>query len=202
MKTTQNIPGERIIAEAAALLEHPDTQVLSFRLLAVRLGCSERVLRNHFVDARALLTAVIRTYATRHLTQAVAVMVEPGGRPLREKLVCFGVRLLLVMQDDRNALNVYRRVIADGSRSNIGLLFYEAGLRDALEKITHALDSAMIRRELRMGDPRVMAQQLLSLLCVACEIRLLERTPQTVTLCQIRKRAREAVNVFLYGVTS
>lgn len=200
MKTRQNISGENIIAEAAVLLQQYGSQALSLPQLAARLGCSEQMLTNHFADTGVLLTAVIRTYATRHLTLAVSVMTDPGGRPIRERLMCFGIRLLLVMRDDQDALSVYRCVIADASRTDIGLFFYEAGLRDLLEKLTYALDIAMIRGELRMSDPGVMARQLFSLLYVAFERRMLEREPQHIALCQIRKLVREAVSLFLHGV--
>ncbi|WP_183096673.1 TetR/AcrR family transcriptional regulator [Gibbsiella quercinecans] len=199
MRKGSDILREHIITEAAAILQSQGYEALTFRLLASRLGCVERALLNHFAHPEELLTAVIRTYATRHLTQAVSVISDTQSYPLRTMLTRFGVRMLLVLQDDRDALDIYRRVLSDAACTNIGLLFYEAGFRDALEKLTQALDIAMVRREIRLGDPRIMAQQLLSLFFAVGEIRLLEREPEPINLCQIRKMVREAVHVFLYG---
>lgn len=194
-----NILREHIIAEGAAILQSLGYEALTFRQLACRLGCAERALLNHFASPEELLTAVIRTYATRHLTQAVSVISDTQSCPLRTMLTRFGVRMLLVLHDDRDALNIYRCVLSDAACTNMGLLFYEAGFRDALEKLTQALDIAMVRREIRLGDPRIMAQQLLALFFAFGEIRLLEREPEPINLCQIRKMVREAVHVFLYG---
>jgi AcrR family transcriptional regulator len=199
MRKGSDILREHIITEAAAILQSQGYQALTFRQLASRLGCAERALLNHFAHPDELLTVVIRTYATRHLTQAVSVISDTQSYQLRAMLTRFGVRMLLVLQDDRDALDIYRRVLSDAACTNIGLLFYEAGFRDALEKLTQALDIAMVRREIRLGDPRIMAQQLLSLFFAVGEIRLLEQEPEPLNLCQIRKMVREAVHVFLYG---
>ncbi|UDC36735.1 TetR/AcrR family transcriptional regulator (plasmid) [Klebsiella pneumoniae] len=201
MKKKGNVSAEHIIKEAVVLLQQSGVRAFTFRLLAKRVGCSEEMLYRYFVDLRSLFTAVIRTYATRHLTQAVSEITDPVGPSLQGKLMRFGVRLLLVMRDDDNTLDIYRCVISDASHTDIGLLFSESGLREALEKLTFALDSAMMRKELRLADPRVMSQQLFSLLYVTFWMRLLERAPQPLTLFQIRRLVQDAVKVFLYGVS-
>lgn len=201
MKKKGNVSAEHIIKEAAALLQQSGVRAFSFHLLAKHIGCSEEMLYRYFFDLRSLFTAVIRTYATRHLTQAVSEITDLAGLSLQGKLMRFGVRLLLVMRDDDNTLDIYRCVISDASHTDIGLLFSESGLREALEKLTYALGTAMMRKELRLADPWVMSQQLFSLLYVTFWMHLLERAPQPLTLFQIRRLVQDAVKVFLHGVS-
>ncbi|HHP1336159.1 TPA: TetR/AcrR family transcriptional regulator [Klebsiella variicola] len=122
MKKKGNVSAEHIIKEAAALLQQSGVRAFSFHLLAKHIGCSEEMLYRYFFDLRSLFTAVIRTYATRHLTQAVSEITDLAGLSLQGKLMRFGVRLLLVMRDDDNTLDIYRCVISDASHTDIGLL--------------------------------------------------------------------------------
>lgn len=135
MKVRTEERREAIIEAAAQLLQEMGYERASMNELAKRLGGSKGTLYNYFPSKEELFSAVIRTYATRHLTDAASALDIPLSQNvnLAEKLQHFGEQMLNVMTTDNTALAVYRMVVAEAGHSEMGMLFYESGPRESVE---------------------------------------------------------------------
>lgn len=170
--------------------------------LARRLGGSKATLYGYFPAKEELFVAVVQAFATSHLAEATSVILaaleeRPALGPLLNKA---GNCVLQVMLNDRRAILVYRMVLAEAGRSNVGQLFHGAGPSQFIDALANLLAEAMERGAMRKIDPRVAAMQFLSLLTAENGVRLYERTPPPVASAEIERRVIRAVDLFLEGV--
>lgn len=201
MKVRTEARREAIVAAAAQLFQQMGYERASMNELAKRLGGSKATLYNYFPSKEELFSAVIRTYATRHLTDAASALDLPRKQnvTLEEKLQHFGEQMLNVMTTDNTALSVYRMVVAEAGRSEMGMLFYESGPRESVEKLARLLSSAMDNGVLRIGDPRIRALQFLALLTAEIEERIYQRTAPPLSLKRVQEMTACAVRMFMAG---
>jgi len=190
-----------IVETAAQLFQEMGYERASMNELANRLGGSKATLYSYFPSKEELFTAVIRAYATQHLTEAATELtgLEQTVESLEKKLIRFGERMLQVLINDSSALSVYRMVVGEAGHSDIGMLFYESGPRESVEKLAGIMASAMGRGELRVGDSRLRALQFLALLTAETEVRIYQRQSEPVSLARVHEMTRCAVALFLSG---
>src|SRR5476649_2115105 len=171
MKTRTQARREAILDAAAGLFQEMGYERASMNELAKRLGGSKATLYSYFTSKEEIFSAVIRAYATQHLTEAAEALAAPAdaGRTLEEVLLRFGKRMLSVLTGDNRALSVYRMVVGEAGHSDIGMLFYESGPRESVEKLSALMAGAQARGELRAGEPRLRALQFLALLTAEVE---------------------------------
>jgi hypothetical protein len=132
-------------------------------------------------------------------TEELAAEVVEGRLALEAQLTRFGERMLSVLTHDESALAVYRMVVAEAGRSNVGQLFYDAGPAEAMEAVAGLMAAAMDRGELRRSDPKVAAKHFTALVMAETDVRLYQREPPPLTLKQIRAMVGRGVEMFMRG---
>jgi AcrR family transcriptional regulator len=201
MKVRTNQRRDAIVEEAAKLFQEMGYERASMNELAKRVGGSKATLYGYFPAKEELFTAVVRQHATQHLSEAAAALnnEKQAKETLEQTLTRFGEQMLLILTNDNSAMAVYRMVVAESGHSDIGTLFYEAGPRESVEKLSVLMSAAMDRQELRLADPLLKATQFLSLLTAEIDMRVFQRELQPVSLSRIREMVSNAVTMFLAG---
>ncbi|GKS87089.1 TetR/AcrR family transcriptional regulator [Acidovorax sp. SUPP1855] len=192
---------DAIVEAAAKLFEEVGYEAASMNELAKRLGGSKATLYGYFPSKEPLFVAVVQSLATSHLADATSHLLAAleTRPPMRPTLTRFGDEALQVMLNDRRALSVYRMVLADAGRSNIGELFDGAGPRQCIDALTRFMGAAMAHGEVCEGDPQVMAMQFMALLTAETGPRLYQQDPPAVSVADIHARVVRAVDFFLRG---
>ncbi|MGH8027984.1 MAG: TetR/AcrR family transcriptional regulator [Pseudoxanthomonas sp.] len=201
MKVRTESRREAIIETAAQLFQEAGYERASMNELAKRVGGSKTTLYGYFPSKESLFEAVVRTYATSHLSDATAGLKAEGekGVALEPALMHFGERMLAVLTNDTRALAVYRMVIAESGRSDLGQLFHRSGPTESIAALSAFLKAAMENGTLRRSDPELRAQQFLALVTAEIEGRMYERYSTPLAPPQIRRMVKRAVEMFLSG---
>lgn len=200
MKVRTEARRDAIVDAAATLFQEMGYERASMNELARRLGGSKATLYSYFPSKESLLVAVVKAYATGHLSDAVNHLSAPLHEvDIETVLTRFGERMLLVLTNDGTALAVYRMVIAEAGHSDIGMLFYDAGPSECVEVLASFLKVAMDKGQLAEADPRLRAIQFLALVTAETDMRIFQRDPEPLNLEQIRLLVSNAVDMFLRG---
>ncbi|MFT4191429.1 MAG: TetR/AcrR family transcriptional regulator [Comamonas sp.] len=192
---------QAIIEAAARLFEEVGYEAASMNELAKRLGGSKATLYGYFASKEELFAAVVQTDATAYLADATARLLDALAGPFEVEalLMDFGDRALQVLANDRRAIAVYRMIVAEASRSDIGQLFQEAGPRQAVEALARVMAVGVAQGRLRDIEPLVAANQFLALLTAEVSSRLFERESAPIAPAEVRRKVARAVETFLRG---
>ncbi|GAB7532587.1 TetR/AcrR family transcriptional regulator [Pseudomonas sp. 3A(2025)] len=190
-----------IVETAASVFLELGYEGTSMNEVSKRLGGSKATLYGYFPSKEELFVAVVEMYATAHLNDAVSGLVATATEhvSLKEQLLQFGRRMLMIILNDSTAIRVYRMVLAESGRSEIGVLFHQSGPSQCIDALSAHITRAMQNGELHNANPRVRAKQFLSLLTAEPDERLFQQAPQPVTLAQIEEMVTNAVDLFLGG---
>jgi len=202
MKVRTEARRNAIVEAATELFKEMGYERASMNELAKRFGGSKATLYGYFPSKEELFVAVVKAVATGHLleaTQELAADVAAGQPALEARLKRFGERMLKVLTHDESALAVYRMVVAEAARSDVGKLFYDAGPAAAMEALTGLMAAAMDRGELRRSDPKVVASHFAALVTAESDNRLFQKDPPPLTIKQIRQMVSRAVETFMGG---
>ena len=191
-----------ILEAAVALFKELGYERSSMNELAKRLGGSKATLYGYFASKEELFRAVVQTVAVSHLAEAAAELQEVSETAtLESQLMRFGERMLFVLTNDADALAVYRMVLAEAGRSDVGQQFQESGPTEYIRTLAGFMESAMARGELRRMDPHVTALQFTALVTAETQRRLFQANPEPVSVEEIRALVERAVEMFLAGAT-
>lgn len=191
-----------ILEAAVALFKELGYERSSMNELAKRLGGSKATLYGYFASKEELFRAVVQTVAVSHLAEAAAELQEVSETAtLEAQLMRFGERMLFVLTNDADALAVYRMVLAEAGRSDVGQQFQESGPTEYIRTLAGFMESAMARGELRRMDPHVTALQFTALVTAETQRRLFQANPEPVSVEEIRALVERAVEMFLAGAT-
>lgn len=192
-----------IIEAAASVFLEMGYEGASMNEVSRRAGGSKATLYGYFPSKETLFTAVVEQYAMSHLANAVKTLQSPADdhAKLRNVLLQFAESVLTVLINDTTALAVYRMVVGESGRSEVGKIFHESGPQQCVDALSRVLRSAMERGLLRESDPVLRASQLLSLTTGECDSRLYQLAPEPLTLHQIKVMAEAAVEMFLHGAS-
>lgn len=198
MKVRTEARRRAILEAAAALFQETGYEGASMSEVAKRWGGSKVTLYGYFASKELLFTAVVQAYATRHLSEATETLGElaPGREILEQALTQFGRSMLDVLTNDKTALAVYRMVVAESGRSDVGQLFNDAGPRQSLARLATVLASAMERGDMRPADAHVTATQFLALVTAEVDERLFLRNPPPLSPAQIEAMVARATAMF------
>ncbi|OEZ62756.1 TetR/AcrR family transcriptional regulator [Duganella sp. HH105] len=201
MKVRTEARRQAIVEAADALFQETGYEGASMSEVAKRWGGSKVTLYGYFPSKEALFSAVVQSCATGHLADATRdLSTAPMDRAgLESALEHFGVRMLGVLANDKSALAVYRMVVAESGRSDVGQLFYDAGPSTSVATLATLLSGAMERGEIRRADPKVTAQQFLALLTAEVDVRLYQRDPPPLSPQAIRQLVQRATDMFFAG---
>ncbi|MET3180863.1 UNVERIFIED_ORG: AcrR family transcriptional regulator [Variovorax guangxiensis] len=191
-----------ILEAAVALFKELGYERSSMNELAKRLGGSKATLYGYFASKEELFRAVVQTVAVSHLAEAAAELQEVSETAtLESQLMRFGERMLFVLTNDADALAVYRMVLAEAGRSDVGQQFQESGPTEYIRTLAGFMEAAMARGELRRLDPHVTALQFTALVTAETQRRLFQANPEPVSVEEIRALVERAVEMFLAGAT-
>ena len=201
MKVRTETRRAAIVEAATELFKEFGYERASMNELAKRLGGSKATLYGYFPSKESLFDAVTRKSAMPHLTEAtLELQAIAETRPsLESTLTAFAEKLLSVTLNDTGAIAVYRMVIAEAGRSDVGQLFHDAGPTESMAALGRWLKAAMDRGLLRKADPRIVALQFTALVTAEIQTRLYQRTPPPVAIPAIRQMSKRAVGLFLGG---
>ena len=188
------------MACAAQVFREMGFERASMSEIAARMHGSKGTLYGYFASKEELFVAVTQAEAMEHFTPMVTEL-ESGDLDIRAALRRFGEKLLsFLLQPD--ALAVYRMVVGQSARSDIGRRFYMDGPQRGIELLTQYLRQGREQGILRASEPCFMAQHLIGLL----ECELLPRfrfgvEREVPTAIAIGETVARAVDVFLaaYG---
>jgi AcrR family transcriptional regulator len=201
MKVRTEQKRDSIVEIAIGLFAEMGYEGASMNELARRAGGSKGTIYGYFPSKEALFEAVVRATATNHLAEAVRAL--PADVDTRESLESalrrFAERVLVGTMDGDRGLAVYRMIVAEAGRSDVGQLFYASGPRECMEALAKLLAVAMDRGLLRKADPRVTALHFISLATAENTERLYQRSPARLTPAQVRQMVKRAVVVFFAG---
>ncbi len=170
--------------------------------VAAGAAVSKQTVYKHFSDKESLFREVV----------AHVVHVAEGGIPAErftsgegsfpERLRSFARQFLRgVMQP--NVIELRRLVIAEAARfPELGRLFYDTGPRRAADQLAVALERAATEANLRLANPTLAAEQLLSLvLSIPLDHAMLRADQHDLTDEALERYADEGVATFLraYG---
>jgi AcrR family transcriptional regulator len=203
MKVRTEARRQAIIAAAAELFQQAGYEGASMNELAKRLGGSKATLYGYFPSKEALFGAVVRAVATNHLFDATRELASDivGRTALQMALMHFGERMLYVLTNEKRATDVYRMVVAEAGRSDVGRLFYEAGPSESITILASVLEGAMARGEVRRADARVAAMQYTALVTAEVTARIFQQNPPPLELKEIQQMVTRAADLFFAGMT-
>ncbi|MYM89580.1 TetR family transcriptional regulator [Rugamonas sp. FT82W] len=203
MKVRTEARRQAIVEAADALFQEAGYEGATMSEVAKRWGGSKVTLYGYFPSKEALFMAVVESCATGHLADATRELstAPTSLAGLEAALEHFGERMLGVMGNDKSALAVYRMVVAESGRSDVGQLFYDAGPRTSVETLATVLSGAMERGDIRRADPKVTAQQFLALLTAEADVRLYQRNPPPLSQQEIHAMVKRATEMFFAGAT-
>lgn len=198
MKVRTEARRDAIVQEAARLFRELGYERASMSELAQRLGGSKATLYGYFPSKEELFVAVIQAMGDEHLADALSQLSALHSEDFEPALRRFG-EAMVGLACESDAMQVYRMVIGEAGRSDVGQLFYEAGPARLIDAVSEFMRHAMARGDLRPGKPEVAAHQFLALLNAESEDRLFQRQPAPLTRAQVRAMVERAIEVFLRG---
>lgn len=192
-----------IVETAAAVFLDLGYEGASMTEVSKRLGGSKATLYGYFPRKEDLFVAVIERYATSHLNDAMATLLQPlDSLGLEGRLILFGRRMMAILMNDATAIKVYRLVLSESGRSDIGLLFHNAGPTQCIEALSALMSQAMVDGALKDASPGLRAKQFLSLLTAEPDERLYQQEPPPISLADMESMVGNAVEMFLGGAAT
>lgn len=190
-----------IIEAAASVFFEMGYEGASMNEVTRRAGGSKTTLYNYFASKELLFAAVVECHAMAYIAKAVhALQSQVIDLPsLRSTLLSFAENVLTVLTNDADALAVYRMVVGESGRSDVGRIFYESGPQQCIDELSLVMLTAMQLGLLREAEPALRASQLLALITTECERRVFQIAPEPLTLDRIGTMAKNAVDMFLNG---
>jgi len=198
MKVRTEARREAIVQEAARLFSEMGYERASMSELAQRLGGSKATLYGYFPSKEALFVAVTQALGDLYLTDPIAKLTASAPEEFEGALRRFG-EAFLVLANENDATAVYRMVVGESGRSDVGRLFFETGPRRCIDGVAEFMRKAIEHGDLRAGKAEVLARQYLGLLTAETDDRLYQRDPAPVTRAQVRAMVDRALEVFLRG---
>jgi TetR/AcrR family transcriptional repressor of mexJK operon len=128
----------------------------TMQTIAAEAGASKETLYRHFGSKEGLFSEIVEKRANRFLEGLDENLRRPGK--VGAVLHSLGIRMLELMMG-RDALCLYRLVIAEGSRNpGLGRIFYEHGPERVQKRLTQFLELAKERGEFNCVDPTLASK--------------------------------------------
>jgi TetR/AcrR family transcriptional repressor of mexJK operon len=187
---------ERILSAATDAFLQRGFDGTSMDLVARRAGVSKVTVYTHFHSKEALFGAIVDGLASRLVQriEELAVGDLPPGAALRQ----FG-RRYLELALAAASVDLHRVVVAESARiPALGPVIFERGPAQVVASLAGFLAE---RKELRIADPRLAAEQFLGMVLGHGQLRLLlNARPAAEVRGGIARAVDHAVEIFLRGV--
>ena len=198
MKVRTEARREAIVQEAAKLFRELGYEGASMSELAQRLGGSKATLYGYFPSKEALFVAVTQAMGDLHLADALSKLAATRSEEFEPALRRFG-EAMVMLANESDAMAVYRMVVGESGRSDVGQLFFDVGPRRCIDAVADFMRNAIERGDLRPAKPDVLARLCLGLLTAETEDRLFQRDAAPLSRAQARGIVERALEVFLRG---
>lgn len=183
-----------IIEAAKAVFLERGYDAASMAEVSARAGGSKQTLYSYFASKAELFVAVM---LEKGAAQAHGMFDKMRSNPdLRASLLTFGRDFMAFLTQD-DVLAVRRMIMAEGAKSDLGVLFFENGPKRGWTRMADDLAERMDRGELRRADPWRAAMHLQGLLEAGPYQRRLEGVLESISDDELRLTVEEAVDVFL-----
>lgn len=188
---------ESILGAAKRTFLEDGFGAVSMDTIAREAGVSKATVYAHFVGKEDLFGAVISRECERHLAGFSAAGEELDPRDARASLTILGRRFLaLVLSPEGVAL--HRIIMAEVTRFPLlGEVFWHAGPERQRAQIEAFLRNAAAAGALSFRDPRLAAEQFLSLVRGEVQLRRLLRLEDGAGEPAIRDVVAGAVDTFM-----
>lgn len=184
---------DEIVAVAAEVFREQGYARASMAAISARLGGSKSTLYGYFGSKADLFVEVMLDAGRREMGDAMADLTLARG-DLRSTLIHFGDRYVDFLVSERST-TLHRTVIGESGQSDIGQRFFEAGPRQAHQRLEAFLEEAMAAGQLQRANADRAAHHFLGLMHAETLIPSLYGLPPTRQ--QARAIVRDAVDRFL-----
>ncbi|WP_199154685.1 TetR/AcrR family transcriptional regulator [Chromobacterium sp. ASV23] len=169
MRTKSESKRQAIVAAATEVFLERGYEAASMSEISTRAGGSKATLYNYFSSKEALFLEVMACLASE--MSQVYVRLVPGG-DLAAVLQDFGEAYLdNLFSPELRALRAI--VMGSGSRSEVGLLFYEHGPKVGWGKLAEFMTAEMQAGRLRETSPWTAAMHFHGLLHAECQVAMI-----------------------------
>lgn len=186
---------ESILEIASQVFQELGYERASMDEIAARMGGSKVTLYGYFLSKQDLFLEVTNYVGMRHLGPAFDELVH-GSDDLPRVLRRFGEKYLSFICTPE-AAGVYRMVLAQAGRSDIGRSFFELGPKRAEDTVAAFLQSEMDCGRLKKADASVAAMHLMALLGAETTHGILMGVTASPTRQKIKQIVDRAVTVFM-----
>ena len=161
MRTKSDSRRQAIIDVAAQVFLEHGFERASMSEIAVRVGGSKATLYSYFSSKEELFAETVGQYADQHMETIFPLLEKTDS--LRDGLQEFGEQFLNV-RFSSEALTIFRTVVAEAGKGEIGRMFYDLGPKKGIGLMSAFLERRMASGDLRTTNPAVAAMHLVSLL--------------------------------------
>jgi TetR/AcrR family transcriptional regulator, mexJK operon transcriptional repressor len=167
----------------------------SMSRIAALLGGSKTTLYNYFSTKKELFVAVVDRESARLFDQIFEVGEAAGD--FRATVIAFAQRLLSAMLAD-DIVAAQRMIVAESGRfPEVGHTAYERALQQGVRRLSERFARAIAAGDMRPGDPRLAAEQLLDLSCGNLYRQRLWNVIAEIHKDEIEAEALRIANTFL-----
>jgi AcrR family transcriptional regulator len=186
-----------IIEAARLVFLEKGYELTSMDEIAKKAGVSKRTVYSNFGSKEELFSGLMNEVC-RNKRESVALVINPD-LPMEEALIDLGERFLHMIFDPEGII-LFRMLIGNASSfPDMGQKFYDQGPKEVTEFVAKYLSSCADKGLIKIADPFLTAQSLLSSMFGAQHIRcLITTTPPPDEETQ-REMVRIAVHNFLHG---
>lgn len=194
---TKSESRRQIILDAAfqVFLEY-GFDAASMSEISTRVGGSKATLYSYFASKEELFIAVIHRFADNQFAELFGVLDRQTD--LGETMVEFGARFIALVSHP-DLIRMYRNVVGESGRSDIGRMFYARGPQGTQREISTFLQKCMDQGTLRPADSHIAAQHLIGLLCAELRDATLFGLLENPDQASIQAASQRAIEVFLRG---
>lgn len=189
---------DSILQAAAEVFQEVGFEGASMALISARAGGSKSTLYRYFSSKEDLFVAVLHEHGKRLILPGIEQLINSESPDLVRLLCRFGEQTLGVLCDE-SSIKMFRMVIAESGRSDVGLRFLEAGPKLGLEALALFFKKKMDLGLLRQVDPIVAARHYMALLESETVLPNLLGARLHLKGKDVRDAVKRAVETFLCG---
>lgn len=153
-------PGE-IVAAALQVFAEKGFAAARLEEIAARAGVSKGAVYLYFATKEDVFRAVVEQAIAPNLDAVLALLAQHAG-PFPTLLHALAERMALVM--NQPAIGGVAKMVIGEARNfpELGRLWHDRLVAKALAALTEAVERAQARGEVRQGDPRIFALQVIA----------------------------------------
>ncbi|MBO9830204.1 TetR/AcrR family transcriptional regulator [Xanthomonas sp. A2111] len=197
MRVRTEAKRDAIIQAAAAVFLEAGFEGASMSQIATRAGSSKRTLYGYFPSKEELFVAVAHSVARRFMEPVLETLLQSQDAlpTALQRMGEDGMAFLCSQQ----SVQVWQTVIGVSGRSDIGLLFFETGPGEGMNRLGVFLERQMDLGVLRRANPSTAARHLVGLLEAETLMPCLFGALKNPSPDYLRAATRDALQVFFGG---